>query len=275
MNAVRFFPRTPNTIVLAAAARLLSRPVCTAVIVVALILAVALPGCGAARLPDPDVVYIAFGDSATAGPGERDYPDILADRLDLPVDAFANEGRGGEVTAEGIERLRGLLATEIYPNAQALLYWQGGTDLVDLIQELDPLLARSPNDGDYPYVDELADELDRIEDNIAEAIGIGRNHGLDVYVATYFPMREAFGGCPALPLDVIVPGQAQRANAYTELLNERIRSAARDAGAALVDVADEGARITADPEHYENCNHLSAAGNAIVAEVFADALASH
>ena len=41
-------------------------------------------GCADFRLPDPAVVYVAFGDSSTAGPSERDYPDILRELLGEP-----------------------------------------------------------------------------------------------------------------------------------------------------------------------------------------------
>ena len=41
-------------------------------------------GCVELRTPDPDVRYVAFGDSTTKGPTPRDYPAILRELLDVP-----------------------------------------------------------------------------------------------------------------------------------------------------------------------------------------------
>ena len=78
--------------------------------------------------------------------------------------------------------------------------------------------------------------------------------------------------CPALPLDIILPGQAINANVYIRLLNDSIRSAAATGGANVLDVSSLGDLLTANGDNYFNCNHLSAVGNEIVAEFFADEL---
>ncbi len=229
-------------------------------------------GCVELRLPDPDAVYVAFGDSATHGPSERDYPDILRERLGASAGSMANEGRGGETAQEGVDRLRGLLANEIFPNAEYLLYWEGGNDITDFIQDVDPLLLFSPDDPDYPFATRLNAELDSIAAAIRTAIRAGQDAGLRVHVATYFFLRENVGDCPALLFNIVLPAQAENANDYITRLNARIRQAVRDRGATLVDVADEDERLRDDPANYFNCNHLSERGNDIVAALFANSI---
>ncbi|HRX83962.1 MAG TPA: GDSL-type esterase/lipase family protein [Phycisphaerae bacterium] len=236
----------------------------------ALLLGVA--GCGDLRVPDPNVVYIAFGDSATKGPADDDYPDLLRARLGVAANTFANEGEGGDTIAEGVDRLASLLDSGIYPNAEVLLLWEGGGDLIDFIGEIDPFLLWSVNDSDYPYQDELDAKLDEIGANLADAIARGRAAGLDVYTATYFPILGGFSACPGLPFDFIIPGQAERANEYLALLNAEIRRRVSASGATLVDIGRDAANLADDRGNYENCNHLSSDGNARVAELFYDAL---
>jgi lysophospholipase L1-like esterase len=225
-------------------------------------------GCVDLRIPDPDVRYLAFGESSTAGPSERDYPDILRERLGEPPETFANEGQGGETSREGLERLRDLIELGIYPNAEVLLYWEGGNDITDFIEDRDPFLLTSPADPDYPITDRLTGELDDIQSNVEAAIRAGREAGMTVYVATYYLLREDLDRCDALPLDIILPSQARRANDYLTLLNTRIRRAAEGAGAVLVDVESRDAQLRGDADNYHNCNHLSAKGNEIVADLF-------
>jgi len=228
--------------------------------------------CTELRLPDPDVVYIAFGDSATRGPSDLDYPDALAELLGEPADHMAKEGRGGGTLAEGVDRLGDLLADDIFPNAEVLLLWQGGADLIDFVGEIDPFVLWSVADPDYPYGEQLEAQLDDIRTSLENMIALGRSAGLQVYIATYFPILGGISSCGASPLNVLLPGQAERANEYVDLLNARIRQAAAGSAAVLVDVAAEAGGLAADPENYEDCNHLSAEGNRIVAEVFRDAI---
>ena len=101
---------------------------------------------------------------------------------------------------------------------------------------------------------------------------LARGAGWEVHVATFFPIVANFGQCPAMPLDIILPGQAINANAYIRLLNDSIRSAAASGGANVLDVSSLGDLLAADGDNYFNCNHLSRVGNEIVAEFFADEL---
>ncbi len=229
-------------------------------------------GCGngdAFRWPEPDVRYVAFGDSATRGPSSRDYVAYLPGLLGVGDDAVANEGDSGESTDEGLERLRSLIDREIFPNAEVLLYWEGAKDLIDFIEDTDPFLLVSPEDAAYPFTQRLTDALDEIQANIESAIRIGQDAGLRVYVATYFFLPAGSLDCDMALLNILLPRQAANANDYVARLNERIRQAVGNRGATIVDVAAEDAALRADPANYYNCNHLSTEGNRIVAEAFA------
>lgn len=164
-----------------------------------------LCGCPSTQPPDPAVRYIAFGDSSTQGPAERDYPAILGELLDVPADAVALEGRHGETAAEGLDRLRQMLSRDTYPNAHTLLYWQGATAIIDFIEEQDPFLIYSPMDADYPYPSELDALLDDIQADIESAIDQAHDAGLTVYIANYFKGREVLQPCDPLLLNIILP----------------------------------------------------------------------
>jgi lysophospholipase L1-like esterase len=231
-------------------------------------------GCGDSGLliPDPSVLYLAFGDSGTSGSSGRGYPEILSEFLGQATDVFANQGSGGETTGEGLDRLRQLLSLRIYPNAETLLYWEGGADITELIGEVDGLLLFSPLAPGYPHSTRLVETLDRVQTNIEAAITEGQAAGLTVYVATYFSLREVIAPCDPLFLEVMLPYQAHNANGYISLLNERIRQAAINNGAVVVDIASADDLLHADDSNFLNCNHLSDKGNEIVARLFAEAL---
>lgn len=243
----------------------------------ACLLALGAAGCGNGAMvvgPDSTVRYIAFGDSTTAGPSERDYPDILRELMQLPADTFANEGAGGETASEGYDRLAGLIESGRYPQAEVILYWEGGNGLVDFIRLADPLLLFSPADDDYPLEDELDQRLKEIQSAVEDSLRAARQAGWDVYVATYFPFEPDTPSCDALPFDVALPDREAHADAYIARLNGVIRDAATAEGATLVDIASWGRALTADPDHYVNCDHLSASGNELVARIFHDFIGS-
>lgn len=258
-------------------ARTTKGPATALIALTALALAVGLLsyGCGsdaAIRFPEPAVRYVAFGDSSTAGPSDRDYPSFLADLLGEGSAAVGNEGLGGETTGQGLERLRSLIARGLFPNAHTMLYWQGGNDLVDWVSGVDRLLLLSPEADNYPLGAELEAKLDALQANIEAAIREGQQAGWRVLVATYYFLPRGSLNCEPLLLNVLLPGQADNANAYVRLLNERIGRAAANTGAELVDVADLDESLRGDGVNYHNCNHLSPAGNGIVAELFLSVL---
>lgn len=229
-------------------------------------------GCVGIRMPDPNVRFVAVGDSTTAGASQRDYPDILREQLGEPRGTFVNEGHGGETTEEGLVRLKALLEDQMYPGAEVWFYWEGGNDIIEFVQAFDPLLSFSPNDVDYPFAISLTTRLDKIRGSIETAIATLRNAGMQVYVATLFPIRAETSGCPPMPGDIMSEQQAGNANALIVRLNDSIRTAVADGGAVLVDIAQIGGELQSDPANYADCNHLSALGNEIVAAMFVEVI---
>jgi len=238
----------------------------------ALACALATAGCAHFRRPDSHVHFIAFGDSSTAGADTPAYPEILAELLHEPRRAMVNQGQPGESAPRGLRRLRGLLLRTMYPNAEVLLYWQGGQDITEFIRRHDPLLLYAMNEPDLRVAPDLARLLDSTQANVESAIEAGQSNGLRVYVATYYGLCKHLRRCPAMPFRFILPQQALAANWYIARLNERIRLAASNRGATLVDIAAHAETIDAEPDNYVNCNHLSVRGNRIVARIFFDAI---
>ena len=221
---------------------------------------------GCVRPPEPSVQYVAFVDSQTGG-----FPDHLIGLLGVQADVVAKEAKGGEATDEGLERLNMLISQGVFPNAEHFMYWQGGNDLLDWMKKRDPFLLFSPNDPGYPFSDSLNNELDKIQSNIETAIGMAKAEGWQVYAATYAPLQPGIE-CPPVPWFGLSDVQADRANEYQALVNQRIRLAIQNCGAVLVDIGTDP-DIPA-PENYTNCNHLNSDGNAIVAERFFEVITS-
>lgn len=233
---------------------------------------IAIGGCMEFRLPDPDVRFIAFGDSTTDGPSNRNYFDILRERLGETPNSFGNEGKGGETTNDGLTRLRRTILFETYPNATTLLLWHGGGDIIDFISDVDPFLTLSPDSAGYPFVTELEELLDEVQANLEQEIAIAQGAGWGVYIATLFPLREQTSSCNPLPFNILIAPQAANANRYVRQLNERIRQAAKNTEAIIVDIETREEELTSNAANYFDCNHLSETGNAIAADVFFNAI---
>jgi len=228
-------------------------------------------GCGSFIFPDPNVQYIAFGDSTTAGPSTRDYWEILQEKLNVSPDNFTGQGNGGESSTDGLARLNDLLSQEIFPNAQVLLYWEGGDDVIKFVRSHDPLLLLSPDNPIYLFSNQLEQALTQTQTNIEQAIKSAQDAGLTVFVANYFFLKEDLP-CKSLPFDTLFAPQADNANVYVVRLNDRIRAAVQNQNAVLVDVSAIADSLRQDPSNYFDCNHLSEKGNEIVAGLFFDAL---
>jgi hypothetical protein len=234
---------------------------------------IAVGACG--PRPDPAVRFIAFGDSSSDGPAEPDYPDVLRERLGEPPEALAVEVSGGETAEAGRDRFRDIMELGLFPNAHTLLYWEGAASVLKRAVQLDPLFTLSPLDPGYPHAQELTRLLDGAESAITDVLTMARDAGMSVYVATYFPPPDFSTLCRALPTIIYLPQQGRVAAGYVELLNERIRRAAQAAGATVVDVASLRDEFRANPRYYYDCNHLSAAGNTRVAELFEQIITSN
>ena len=141
-----------------------------------------------------------------------------------------------------------------------------------MITALDPFLLFSPDAPNYPFGGALDAKLDEIQADIESAILLGKGAGLEVFVATYFFLPRGSLDCDPLFLEILLPAQADVANAYVTRLNQRIRRAARNQSATIVDVATKDVELRGNSANYFNCNHLSASGNDIVARLFADAI---
>jgi lysophospholipase L1-like esterase len=232
-----------------------------------------VPGC--CQAPNPAPLYVCFGDSITAGKDVPTYPETLDGLIDPSVAGqVANEGESGESADNGADRIKNLFGScNAYPNTVALLYLEGGAGLIDWIQEKDSFLLFDPLAPGYPYQAELTERLGNIKNNILAAVQTARSSGLQVYMATYYDLLAGVSPCDLHPLKLpLNEVQAERANHYTALLNQKIGEAASETGSALVDLNGVLGPLQGNPENFFDCNHPSASGNALIAEVFFEAL---
>lgn len=222
------------------------------------------------RQANPDARIIAFGDSATRGPALADYSDMLPELLGVPDVSIVNEGDPGETSEEGRERLQELIEFGIFPNAEVLIYWQGGVDAIDIIEDgaLEFVLMQIGLSS--AFLDKLRAELDHIEAELSAGVKAAQDAGWEVYILTYFPLAPD-RPCRFVPFGQLTPGIAAILNTYVELLNNRIRTVAATTGATLVDIEPLGETLLADSSYFD-CNHLSAKGNAMIAEQIAEVI---
>jgi lysophospholipase L1-like esterase len=218
--------------------------------------------------------YLAFGDSATAGADQPTYPQWLAELLQLSEQEVVNLGDSGEKAADGLPRLNEIMDCDSYPHAEYLLYWEGGNDLIDFVQSVDPALRFSPNDLRYPYSQELDATLQSIVATQQAAITLAREHGLTPLIATYYQLLPHISPCSLTPLDELTEGQVENANDYNELFAGQIRQMAGQEGIGVADILSESGALLDDPANFANCNHASGAGNKIIADIWLAALNS-
>lgn len=217
------------------------------------------------------VIYVAFGDSITDSEASPKYPWYLKQWFGLSDDQVQNEGKSGETIALGLTRLGGIIDCDTYPNAEAFLLLEGGNDLIDWIQEVDPQVTISPKNILYPYKKDLALLLDKIEGNLFSASYLILDGGSDVVIGSYFHVLPFKSPCKLSPLDFLSAIQASHVNDYVDLLNERIYRVADMLGIVVADIAASGA-LYGDYDNFLNCNHPSGKGNEVVAGFFYQAL---
>lgn len=221
-------------------------------------------GCGLEfQTPNPSARIIALGDSATRGPGGQGYPEMMPGQLSVPVQSVVNEGVGGEETTAGLGRLKHLIDRKLFPNAETILIWEGGTDLIHFVAASDGSLQWNPLDENFPLREQLSNVLNRIESNLGDMIRAARDTNWTPYLLTYFPMRTD-RTCLLFSFE-LSDQQANAIDAYFNSLNERIRSAAATNGVTVIDIAAIGNEIEENEANYLDCNHLSGQGNTLVA----------
>ncbi len=275
MPRIRANNRTNSTITWATVRSVVAQIVPTSTYCVALLILFALGGCNGTplfQLPDPAVRVIAFGDSTTDGPSDKQYTEFLQENPSIDPAAIANAGMGGETTTDGLPRLQQLLDSGLFPNAEIVIIWEGGNDLIDFIQQRDPFIAVPPDSPLFLFGPQLDDLLAQVQANLAQMINASRNAGATPILVTYYFIPENPIDCGLSALPTLLPAQAVTANGYVERLNTVIREVGASETVAVVDVATLDAALRGDIANYTDCNHLSANGNALAAEMIGDAV---
>ncbi len=245
-----------------------ARPRCALLLLGSMI---AAGGCRAFDTAGP-LHVVAFGDSMTAGPTARCYPDFLAEALDGSGASVISAGVSGETSADGLRRLPKVLRSVRCAGRGVLLYWEGGNDINRFIRRHDRWLRHDPRAADYPLTDSLEQVLNDVQRNLTRAVRQAQRRRMGIFLVTYPPVRASLLSCDAMPGGFLLPAQAERANGYVGLLNDRIRRAAALTGAGVVDPAAHAEAFAADPAHYHDCIHPSEAGQRFIAALVTEAL---
>jgi len=218
--------------------------------------------------PRPSVILVCFGDSATKGAVDQHYPSYIEEWINPSEDDVANEGKSGETSGEGLSRLRDIIDSEKFPNAQVYAYWEGGNDLVDTITELDPFLIWDPARSWYPFRAELDDILSNIKENLRQGIQKIRETDAQPILGTYYYLM-AFKKCKFSPIHFLFPFMVRKANHYVDQLNNVIYELADEENVPLADINKELG--TMSYWSYHDYNHANALGNRLIAEVWLEA----
>ena len=227
-------------------------------------------GCGPAI--SPDVRYIAFGDSITGTQETDTYPRFLVAQLGISHSEFAAEGSGGRTVAGGLQRLREIVAFDLYPNNEVLIYFLGGADVINFVGSFDPSLTAAPSDSDYPFSDQLVALLDPMRSTMRDTLQLAIAQGFEVFTATYFPLPAGVAPCDPLGGSALDDVAAARVNEYLDLLNDLITELSGELSVTLVDLNQADSPLHQDGANFADCTHPSEAGAEIIANHFADAL---
>ena len=215
--------------------------------------------------PRPSVILVCFGDSATKGAVEQHYPGYIEGWINPSEDDVANEGKSGETSSEGLERLRSIINSGEYPNAQVYAYWEGGNDLVDAIVELDRFLLYDPVKPWYPYDDELNQILSQVKENLRQGVEKIQETDATPVLGTYYYLM-AFKRCKLSPIHFLLPFQVRHANHYVDKLNSVIYELADEKQIPIADINGELGALAY--WQYHDFNHANALGNHLIAEVW-------
>lgn len=234
----------------------------------------ALVGCPpTCPAPSPSFHVLPFGDSITGGADDPTYPAHLNVLLGGTAGYTANLGASGETSAEGRNRWLNMVSCGQFPNAEVFVLLEGGGELIDFLQDKDPLLLFDPRSGSYPFRNELNALLAATKQNLKDMVQAAQAAGMQTVVGTYFE-TAAFLSCPASPIGFLLPDQVAKANAYFDELAAKQREVAAETASALADLDLLIGNFGGDPDKYTNCNHPSGEGNLDVALVVYDAIQS-
>ena len=219
--------------------------------------------------PRPSVILVCFGDSATKGAVDQHYPGYIEEWINPGDDDVANEGKSGETSSEGLNRLRNIINSNEYPNAQVYAYWEGGNDIVDAISQVDPLLIWDPARSWYPFREQLATLLAIVKENLRQGVAKIRETDATPVLGTYYYLM-AFKKCKLSPFHFLFPLQVRRTDHYVDELNQVIYELADEENVPLADIHSELGRMMY--WHYHDFNHANAEGNRLIAEVWFEAV---
>ncbi|MCG3138862.1 MAG: hypothetical protein HJJLKODD_02731 [Phycisphaerae bacterium] len=221
----------------------------------------------------PEIRYWALGDSITGSADQLTYPRYLAAELDWPDEEFSVDGVGGRTVAEGFQQLDSVVAAEIYPNLELLIYYLGGADMVGFVAQRDPGLAISLNDPEYPYTQEWQNLLADLTEEMTATITRAQQNGWVVLMVNYAPIPEGLEDCPAFGGNQLNSEEAARANEYVAALNQLIAEVAEQTHASLADLRMDQEEFLSDLDHYRDCTHPNDEGAQIIARRIVESLA--
>jgi lysophospholipase L1-like esterase len=216
-----------------------------------------------------DIILVCFGDSATHGAVDEHYPSYLEAWINPSSDDVVNEGKNGETSGEGLSRLRHIIDSHEYPNAKVYAYWEGGNDVIDWVQEVDPYLVWDPANPNYPFRNQLNSILSNMKDNLRQGVYKIQETTAQPILGNYYYLIS-YIRCPLSPIGFLLPRMTTIANHYVDEITTTIYDLAAEEQIPLADINGELGQMPY--EYYHDCNHASAIGNEAIAEVWYDVI---
>ena len=213
----------------------------------------------------PSVILVCFGDSATKGAVEEHYPGYIEEWIQPDSDDVANEGKSGETSSEGLNRLQDIIDSDEFPNAQVYAIWEGGNDLIDWLSEIDRFMFFDPSKPWYPYTTELSEKLAEIKENLKDMITLVKDSGAVPVLGTYYYLMS-FKKCKYSPFNFLLPFMTRKLNHYVDKLNNMVNELSVEEDVILSNI--NGDLGTMPYWCYYDFNHANALGNKLIAEVW-------